>query len=532
MKNIAFAVCRSGAFGDAASRIACQLEGNPYSETMLPSAPSSFCRTGSFRRASLANGLPPGYSVSLLSENGIGGVLLDTFDGHLRRSGWVLLQMKNKVALADLASGRMTEQEISGTWKFAGDLRGGPVGRLLLERSTLRAYLPFCAIELKQIKVAVRDEMEKTVVRLSATVLAKGSKRATYASAHPLRGCGEDHALLEKALLADGFTASGMVDYVRLLGMKRKPYEFKPEVVLDGNAPIFDSAGTLVRTFLGVARQNEQGIVDDLDTEFVHDYRVSLRRVRSLLSLFKGVYAGDANAKLKAELAEVMKQTNRLRDLDVCLMDKDGYYGMVPESLHEGLDVMFGVFARERRGALDGVRSLLLGPDYAQRMRRLNVPKKKGEAADEPTIHFARRLILARYNKIARIAPSIDSSTPDAQIHELRIQCKKLRYLMEFFSPLFPEASIKPLIKSLKGLQDVLGRFNDYSVQRRSLANFAEAHSVKGKKGLRLAESIDALIATLCRLQGTARGEVATGLAGVSNDRIRKQFTTLFSNEA
>ncbi len=56
--------------------------------------------------------------------------------------------------------------------------------------------------------------------------------------------------------------------------------------------------------------------------------------------------------------------------------------------------------------------------------------------------------------------------TEDEVVHQLRINCKKLRYLMEFFAPLFPENEIKTLIKALKLLQDNLGNFNDYSVQQ------------------------------------------------------------------
>ena len=47
----------------------------------------------------------------------------------------------------------------------------------------------------------------------------------------------------------------------------------------------------------------------------------------------------------------------------------------------------------------------------------------------------------------------MDAHTPDELVHELRIQCNKLRYLMEFFMNLYSGKTIKPLIKSLKGLQ-------------------------------------------------------------------------------
>ncbi|WP_372846838.1 CHAD domain-containing protein [Pontiella sp.] len=494
---------------------------------MLPL--SSYCRTGSFRAGRIAKGLPGGYAVAPLSETAFRGALLDSFDGHLRRAGQVLLQLKDRVLLLDLPSGAVAEQERAAGWKFAAELNGGEVGGPLLERSALRAFLPVCEIELTQSRVAVLDDSGKTVVRATVSVLKKGGKRATWMTIHPLRGYAGDRARLEQAVVADGFSVAEQVDYYPLLGLRRALYESRPAIPLDGNAPVFDSAGAIVRTFLDVARKNEPGLVEDLDTEFLHDYRVSLRRVRSLLSLFKGVYADGDARRMKAELADIMKQTNRLRDLDVYLLGRSGYYAMVPQTMHAGLDLMFGVLEAERREALEQVHALFRCAKYGPRMKALSGPMGKGPAADEPTLHYAQRLILKHYRKVVAIGKTIDAETPDATVHELRIQCKKLRYLMEFFLPLFPDPAGKSLLKPLKGLQDVLGRFNDYSVQRHSLAEFAGQHPIRGKKGLRLAESIGALVATLYQLQLQARGEVEAGLAGFANRQTRQAFNKRFA---
>ena len=51
-------------------------------------------------------------------------------------------------------------------------------------------------------------------------------------------------------------------------------------------------------------------------------------------------------------------------------------------------------------------------------------------------------------------------------LHRLRIDCKKLRYLLEFFRSLYPAREAAPLIKSLKSLQSVLGEIHDLAVHR------------------------------------------------------------------
>ena len=48
----------------------------------------------------------------------------------------------------------------------------------------------------------------------------------------------------------------------------------------------------------------------------------------------------------------------------------------------------------------------------------------------------------------------------------MRKQGKELRYLLELFgAPLFEADIVKPMIKALKALQDVLGRHQDREVQ-------------------------------------------------------------------
>ena len=60
----------------------------------------------------------------------------------------------------------------------------------------------------------------------------------------------------------------------------------------------------------------------------------------------------------------------------------------------------------------------------------------------------------------------INEASPAEEYHELRKKGKELRYLLELFgAPLYPSDVVDPLVKALKGLQDVLGRHQDREVQ-------------------------------------------------------------------
>ena len=133
---------------------------------------------------------------------------------------------------------------------------------------------------------------------------------------------------------------------------------------------------------------------------------------------------------------------------------------------------------------------------------------------------------------MCKIARCIDENTEDGTIHQLRINCKKLRYLMEFFGPLFPEQEIKALIKSLKLLQDNLGNFNDYAVQQTFLRQvLSEKMSCFAGREVKVAESVGALTAMLCQLKEKERRRVMKNFNLFDSQEIRSIFTKLFHPE-
>ena len=59
----------------------------------------------------------------------------------------------------------------------------------------------------------------------------------------------------------------------------------------------------------------------------------------------------------------------------------------------------------------------------------------------------------------------IDDGSPPEDLHDLRKRGKELRYLLELFGSPFPKGVVKPMVSTLKDLQEVLGRFQDRAVQ-------------------------------------------------------------------
>lgn len=480
--------------------------------------------------------LEPHYQVILEQGEMRDAVLLDTFDNGLFETAKLLFEVDKQLLLLDLQTGQLLEQTAPPGRPAIGDMVKGPVVDMLLEVSRLRALLPVVGIRVRRDEGRVLDDEGKTLVRFYHLTIGRGRRKLVgMGCARYLRGYSEAYADLWHWLENCGATAcQNAGDIYTGLGIVLQQYSVKPEIEILPQTPVKESARAILQTFLKIGRQNEQGVIADSDSEFLHDYRVCLRKVRSVLSLFTGVFDVNESARLKEQLAAVMRTTNGLRDLDVYLLNRVEYHRLVPPSAHAGLQILFDGFAQRRKGEQKKVGSAMQSKGYLRSMENLeklfavddNI--KSGPQAEVQSMTFARRLIMKRYRKVCKTGRDLDETTPDPVIHQLRIHCKKLRYLMEFFSPLFPSAEIKKLIRSLKLLQDNLGNFNDYSVQQQFLEKILTSDIAGGAKAMAVAHSIGALTAMLHQLQREERRQIVENLAGFDSLEIRDSFKELF----
>lgn len=459
--------------------------------------------------------------------------LLDDFDGTLGRSGRVLLAGSRSFELVTPA-GLLSQPAEKG--RFLGDLGEGPVQQAIADLSPLRRLVPLTSGQLQTGTLALVDDEGKTHARSLLRLLGGGS-RPEIAVLLPRGLRGYDSAL---TLLRDRLVACDASDPRQLrrhLLPDHQGYSAKPDIGFEPEDTAFDVATDIVLAYLPVVQANEPGIIADLDTEFLHDYRVALRKIRSVLSLFRGVYAQGVTEEMKARFSAMMEPTGRLRDLDVYLIDQPQLEAMVPAPLQPGLHRMFGLFAAERRQAQAALARHLDSKAYRKEfaaLQRLFVARRQlrpGPAADRPAQKFARQLIWKRYRQVCRGGAAIGSDTADEHVHALRIHCKKLRYLLEFFAPAFPDPRFSTALRPLKRLQETLGLFNDYSVQQANLRAFvAGLDSARVPDRLEIAQSVGALIAVLHGRQLAERARIAAGFAGFDDDQTRGIFRELFSD--
>ena len=460
--------------------------------------------------------------------------LRDSFDYAVAGKHLGLIEIGGCFELL-MRDGSVLSQSARRTGDFVTDLPEGPVRLALSHLSPLRSLLPLAMGQVQRSALAFVDDEGKTQARLLLTVLApEQGDVIALATLSGLRGYGRALERLGARVTALGGEPLGPAQLYTALAPQAVPFVSRPDVPIDPKDTAFETATAIIHAHLPLVRVNEPGLLDDVDTEFLHHYRIGLRKIRSVLGLFKGVYGAEQTEDLKARFSALMAATGRLRDLDVYLLDRQVFYDFVPGTVHGGLDRMFEIFAAERVRELTRLRRHLRSTAYAEEMEQLEKLFRKrralqrGPKAKTRVDRSAAKLIWKRYHKICTIAEAITPETPDEEVHHLRIQCKKLRYLLEFFLPLYGNDVLKPLIKSLKRLQETLGDFNDYAVQQESLQAFLQDLGTDIPEALEIAQAVGALVAVLHSRQLEARACVTDRFIQFNSAETAAQFETLF----
>ncbi|MGE4560304.1 MAG: CHAD domain-containing protein, partial [Desulfobulbus sp.] len=296
--------------------------------------------------------------------------------------------------------------------------------------------------------------------------------------------------------------------------------------------------GEIYLALLESMRKNIPGVLADWDIEFLHDFRVAIRRTRSGLSLVKQVLPAPAVARFKKEFATLGGLTGPTRDLDVYLQYRRNYLERLPPSLQPGLELFFRELARRRQAEQKKLarrlRAKKITALFADWQRCLEQEDLCPAAlAAVPVKKVADSIIHKHHKRVLRSGFSLDTATPDAEVHRLRIQCKKLRYSMEFFSSLYPKEELQTVVRHLKKLQDILGDFNDLSVQQAMLRQVLTTHHAERptKEDLAMAAALGGLMQSLYQEQLALRSRFKEAFAQFSDTETTHLCHHLFKKQ-
>ncbi|HEX4952572.1 MAG TPA: CHAD domain-containing protein [Thermoanaerobaculia bacterium] len=473
--------------------------------------------------------------------------LFDTYDRRLLAEGRLLF----REAGAGKGSLELTHEEGRSEVRLAEAAEPGliaemPPGRLREALATTvadRRLLPLVAIEERGFALALLDERGKTVARLAVVGRraeageGKPARLARRAVLEPLRGYeGESEAAASAlgailATPAEGFRAE-IDEALVATGQPLVPPSPKVEVPLDPAEPVVAAAGRMVGELTRVLVALEPGTRKALDPEFLHDFRVALRRLRSLVREVERVAPGHGVKRLRSELGAIAGRTGPCRDFDVLAADLAGHAAEMPAWAAEGLAILDHHVALRRAEAQREVAAALASGRWRRLLAALDHFARRAAATAAPEAapigEVARRRLAKAQRRFAREAEALGTHPAPEALHALRITGKRYRYLLELFAPLFPRPSLAPLVDELKQVQDLLGRANDFAVQGEKLRQLAAEAAHSAPRALAAGMAVGYLLARLESARGDLTRPLARALERLAKPAQRRRAERLF----
>ena len=142
---------------------------------------------------------------------------------------------------------------------------------------------------------------------------------------------------------------------------------------------------------------------------------------------------------------------------------------------------------------------------------------------------MAKRIRRA-HRRLVHAGRAITPDTPAAEVHELRKDAKKLRYLLECFGGLYEPGPRKRFVARLKALQDLLGTHQDADVAVLRLRDEAASARAAGWPAPSLL-AIGQLIERHDRRRQAMRLEVGERFADFDSAPTRRALDDLLDSE-
>lgn len=376
--------------------------------------------------------------------------------------------------------------------EYAGDLPADGVWSRAAAIIGDRRLLPMVQFDARLQRVPILDQEHKTTARvlLERYIVEDGASRRRMiraATVVPVKGYERSADRTARTLEQAGLAAYDLplLSWVaRLLRMPEPGSDVGPGVSLDRSMPAAEAMAALLGRLRHHVQSNEDGVRRQLDLEFLHDYRVAVRRTRSLLRCAKGALPERATDALATELKWLADLTGPVRDLDVHIAelstgadaeadaDADADDDLAP--LRRYLRARHSVALAVLLAALDSERYRQLLTTWEQLEKSQAPSSEPAPDAATPAGRFSDARIGQAYRRVLKRGRAIDEATPPEDLHDLRKRAKELRYLLECFQTLYPGEQRTAVVRELKAVQDNLGEFQDCQVQAATLRAMAE----------------------------------------------------------
>jgi inorganic triphosphatase YgiF len=243
-----------------------------------------------------------------------------------------------------------------------------------------------------------------------------------------------------------------------------------------------DDAEAALKRAIGRATEallaNAHGALAHDDPEFIHQARVSLRRMRSALRLLHRHV--EFPARLSADLRWIARTLGAARDWDVLVGESlPAIEASLDPSMASACERLAARARQRREHARGQARAALASPRFAAAALALlawSAAPARGTAPSLQTL-VAKRL-RRQHARLFDAAHAFTGLSVEKQ-HRVRLLAKRLRYALDFFAAALPGRIAAAYSRRLAALQDELGALNDAAVAHARLRALARPRALR-----------------------------------------------------
>ena len=212
----------------------------------------------------------------------------------------------------------------------------------------------------------------------------------------------------------------------------------------------------------------------------VHDLRVAIRRLRSLVIVLKDICPKIKIRTLHKDLGQIMKPFGNLRDLHI---QQEILKSSIPMEEHL-LDAYMKRLGKKLAKLESMLRKQLKSTDLTSidgalgklaEMEKITLPRSREFriSAQRKIPHFFSRSIMQKFlRECFAYFPFIRDEEMKQEFHKLRIAMKKLRYKAEILEPILKEDIPPESLVLFRAIQDAMGETHDYDVAMDNVGDF------------------------------------------------------------
>ena len=467
---------------------------------------------------------------------------LDTFDWRLHDAGLALEHTSasgsSEYTLTSRDGERLTAAAGRIRWPaLAGALPPGPLRARLEPVTDIRALTPAVRATSTIRRWRVLNADDKTIAWLTVNQPSPAGQDAAglppRLSVTAVRGYQAQTDKIIRCLAGTPGVAPAELSLrdsaLAAIGRRPGDYTSKVDVHLTAEMPARAAMAAVLLRLLDTLEANVAGTVRDIDSEFLHDLRVSVRRTRSAIKLCGDALPAGLAEKFRDEFKWLGDVTTPVRDLDVYLLNYPamaaGLESATPPELAPFAEHLARRRTLERRQLTRALRSARFAvlTDAWRGALSERAPARKGRTA----ARLAAERIRRAHRRVLRDGAAITADSPPESLHDLRKRCKELRYLLEFFASLHDPAIHRQAVRDLKGLQDCLGTYQDCQVQQHEIRMFATQMMQEQQVPVTALLAMGELAGQIARRERRARGEFGGRFADFASAANQQRFRAL-----